>query len=553
MSEKKVLRMSFDPQTIEHLGIKMYSRIPSAVAELIANSYDADARKVEIRLYDTDDERRIEVVDDGIGMDFDEINEKFLRIGRNRRKDGADRSPSGNRKVTGKKGLGKLALFGIGDVIEVVTVRRRSGRRTTFVMDWEELMNTQGRDYEPYYEDKECDEKLSGTKIVLRELRRKSPFDKNAFAVSLSKLFDFFDTDFRCWVYLNDDEGIEINNELKYENIESQFEWGFPEFLENLEMDYANKQEIRGKVISTEKPQKPGLRGITLFANGRLVNGPEFFGISESSHVFSYLTGWLNIDFVDDMEEDAISTNRQSLNWELPETVVLREFLTKSLRVIETDWRAKRKEKRKKQIKRQTQVNIDEWYQALPQDILSEVEPIVETIVEESELPGDLQSQTVKRVHKLIPEYPYYHWRFLHEDVRDVSEDGYKEEDYYKAFAEAVKLYIHEVRKRSGSSSDKAFQMMQEVFGKGKTLSVTKKYKKPNGDDFSSQTKKNIENGQKFLSKGIVTGGRNPISHELVRDLRISGLFSEEDCLDALSLLSHLFRRLDNSRLETDE
>ena len=43
MSENKVLRMSFDPQTIEHLGVKMYSQIPNAVAELIANSYDADA------------------------------------------------------------------------------------------------------------------------------------------------------------------------------------------------------------------------------------------------------------------------------------------------------------------------------------------------------------------------------------------------------------------------------------------------------------------------------------------------------------------------------
>ena len=49
---------------------------------------------------------------------------------------------------------------------------------------------------------------------------------------SLSKLFNFFDADFRCHVYLNNDDGIEITNELKYENIETQFEWNFPEFLE---------------------------------------------------------------------------------------------------------------------------------------------------------------------------------------------------------------------------------------------------------------------------------------------------------------------------------
>lgn len=553
MSEEKVLRMSFDPRTIEHLGVKMYSQVPSAVAELIANSYDADAKKVEVRLYNTGDERKIEVSDDGVGMGFDEINEKFLRIGRNRRRDGANRSSSGKRKVTGKKGLGKLALFGIGDVIEVKTVKKRSSKKTIFVMDWGDLINTEEGDYKPHHEDEECDRGLHGTTIILKKLRRKSPFDKNAFAVSLSKLFNFFDADFECWVYLDDDDGIKVTNELKYENIQAQFTWDFPEFLESVKAEYTQKQEIHGTVIATEKPQKPGLRGITLFANGRLVNEPEFFGIAESSHVFSYLTGWLNVDFVDDKEEDVISTNRRSLNWELSETASLREFLAKSLRFIEKDWRAKRKEKRKEQIREQTQVNINEWYQALPQNILSETKAIVDRIVEESELPSDIQSETVKSLHKLVPEYPYYHWRYLHKEIQNVSKKAYMEEDYHKAFTETVKLYIIRVEGLSGGSTDTTFSMMGSVFGKGKKISVTKKYKRPDGTDFTPQTKQDIEEGQKFLSMGIVAGGRNPISHELVRDLRVSGLFSEEDCLDALSLLSHLFRRLDNSCLSHDD
>ena len=40
---------------------------------------------------------------------------------------------------------------------------------------------------------------------------------------------------------------------------------------------------------------------------------------------------------------------------------------------------------------------------------------------------------------------------------------------------------------------------------------------------------------------------RNPIHHELASDLKDSGLYTEQDCLDALGLLSHLFRRLDNT------
>jgi len=37
--------MSFDPHTIEHLGIKMYSNIPNAVAELIANGYTSEKQR----------------------------------------------------------------------------------------------------------------------------------------------------------------------------------------------------------------------------------------------------------------------------------------------------------------------------------------------------------------------------------------------------------------------------------------------------------------------------------------------------------------------------
>lgn len=88
---------------------------------------------------------------------------------------------------------------------------------------------------------------------------------------------------------------------------------------------------------------------------------------------------------------------------------------------------------------------------------------------------------------------------------------------------------------------------MNTVFGKDHTLLVSSKYKKKDGSDFNDSTKENIEEGQKFLSSGMMSGVRNPLAHEEKVELRDSGLFSEDDCLDMLSLLSHLFRRLDNA------
>ena len=173
-SEK--LKMSFDPLTIEHLGIKMYSSLPTAIAELIANSYDADATNVKISLVDKNSEKEIIVQDDGVGMSFKEVNDFFLRIGRNRRKEGFTNSPSGQRKATGKKGLGKLAFFGIGDEIEVVTIRKNSGKKIQFVLKWKDLINSKTQEYEPVFSISNCSKSICGTSIRLLKLKRKSNF-----------------------------------------------------------------------------------------------------------------------------------------------------------------------------------------------------------------------------------------------------------------------------------------------------------------------------------------------------------------------------------------
>ena len=78
-------------------------------------------------------------------------------------------------------------------------------------------------------------------------------------------------------------------------------------------------------------------------------------------------------------------------------------------------------------------------------------------------------------------------------------------------------------------------------------LSVTNNFKRPDGSDFEDTTVQNITVGHGLLARAIWKAFRNPISHELAADLRDSGLYTEQDCLDALGLLSHLFRRLDNS------
>lgn len=540
MAENNKLVMRFEAHTIEHLGVKMYSHTPPAIAELIANSYDACATVVNIRLY-SGEQFRIEVEDNGDGMTFDEVNDYFLRIGRNRRK---EKQPNScERKPTGKKGLGKLALFGLGNKITIITKKENS--QVKFTLDYNQILEWEGTDYTPTYETTDIGDE-TGTIIILEELKRKTNYPIEEYANRISKLFNFKDHDFKVYISLNDGEPIEIHNKLKYENITPQFEWTFDEIKNIANSDYVNKDKILGKLITTEKPLKPGLRGITLFANGRMANSAEFFGRSESSHFYSYLTGWLDVDFIDDFPDDYISTDRQSLNWENEVTNQLKSFLSETLKALEKLWREKRKELKKEKIKEKTNVDVATWLQNVPENIRTQLEPILNTL-DNSELTTEEQTSTFQNLHTIVPDYPYFHWRQLHPTIQNAAEADYINKDYYRAFIEAAKRYITETRAKSQSAVQSDQSMMGNVYGHNAVISVCGNYKKPDGNDFHADTLKSIEDGQKYLSMGIVAGGRNPISHEEIKDLRDSDLFSEKDCLDGLSLLSHLMKRLDNS------
>lgn len=540
MSDEKLF-MRFEANTIQHLGVKMYSTMPPALAELIANAYDACATEVHIKLYDNS-EKKVIVQDDGIGMSFDEVNKYFLRIGRNRR-DEKQESKCG-RIPTGKKGLGKLALFGIGDQITIVTSQKEE--TVQFDLNWSEILDTKDKDYEPSFKRESNTEGISGTTIILTDLRRKTGFPVIDYADNIAKLFNF-PADFIIHISLNDEEPILINSKTKYENIEAEFTWDFEDIVNINVKDYASKNQILGSIITTEKPLKANLRGVTLFANGRMVNMPEFFGPSESSHFYSYATGWLNIDFIDNWEEDIISTNRQSIDWEHPKTTELREYLGSCLAIIEKQWREKRKEKKQNSISEKVNLDVGKWIDKLPENVQGQVTTIINLLDDTPELSESAQQTAIHIIHDLIPEYANLHWRHLHTEIRNAAQPDYVRSDFYRAFIEAVKRYINAVRLKSKSTNISDHGMMGGEFGLGKVLQVAAKYNKPDGSRFHADTYKCIEDGQKYLSMGIVTGARNPISHEEIADLRDSKLFTEKDCLDMLSLLSHLFKRLDDA------
>jgi hypothetical protein len=274
----------------------------------------------------------------------------------------------------------------------------------------------------------------NGTTIILQKLKRVTPFNLLSLADSLSRFF-IFDDNFTVSIETMVGDKIIITNKRKYETINREFEWNIEtEPYIPSGSEYSGK--INGELITAEKPLSPqsGLRGVTLFSRGKLVNMPEFFSNSTSSHFFQYLTGWFNVDFIDELEDNVISTNRQSLDWENPDMQRLRDFLSGIISQINQEWRKRRKEKKEKQLSTQlsstTGIDTEKWLGTMPVDIKTTTQNIIDALGGE-----DTDSETfvpvMKWIHTLIPEYPSYHWRHLHGTVQEKSRSFYEQKNYW--------------------------------------------------------------------------------------------------------------------------
>lgn len=354
--ENSGFKIKFDKNTIDHLGIKLYSSFPPVIAELISNSYDADAENVEIKI--NYDEKVVTVTDDGTGMNHDELNQNFLVIGRNRRKaEGTGVSKVKKRKVTGKKGLGKLAVFGIAKTIEVYSIK--DGVKNAFSINYDEMKAESESEYKPKVicENENTNEQ-SGTVVKIKEIKQSTIMGIEDLAYNLSRRFSFYDAEFEVkLIDENSQQEQPITKSIYFEKLEKEFEWKFPEdFLNDInsveEFKRLKDHGITGRVYTQSTPLRKKDSGFLLYVRNKLASENVFFDDRANDRFNSYVTGFFNIDFIDDSdEEDYISTARQSILWEENEnTIQLKHDLNKLISKISSLWRELRKEKKEEQL-----------------------------------------------------------------------------------------------------------------------------------------------------------------------------------------------------------
>jgi len=132
-SDSKI-RFSVDGALLRELGERLIGRPEIALAEVIKNAYDADARHCEISF----GKGFVEIADDGNGMSQEEFLRFWMRIGSTHKKS-QNRSPTLHRPLTGQKGIGRLSVQFLGRrlcLFSKSTKHREPGIRAS--IDWSE-------------------------------------------------------------------------------------------------------------------------------------------------------------------------------------------------------------------------------------------------------------------------------------------------------------------------------------------------------------------------------------------------------------------------------
>ena len=135
----QTINFTVDSELLRELGERLVGRQYIALAELVKNSYDADATRVEIRIRDDS----IEVSDNGHGMTEDDFASRWMRVGSTHKVQEMT-SPVLKRRLTGSKGVGRLAVQFLARELELTSVPNEMilpegsiSQELTAIVDWD--------------------------------------------------------------------------------------------------------------------------------------------------------------------------------------------------------------------------------------------------------------------------------------------------------------------------------------------------------------------------------------------------------------------------------
>jgi signal transduction histidine kinase len=148
----KQLAFTISSQLKTIIGRELITDDFIAIFELVKNSYDANAKKVEIIFKQVKHKRdireaKIFVVDDGDGMSYDDLETKWLLVGYSEKRDLEEKLESKDfrdkiaqrRIFAGAKGIGRFSCDKLGSRLELYTKKENEGIIHVLHMDWDKF------------------------------------------------------------------------------------------------------------------------------------------------------------------------------------------------------------------------------------------------------------------------------------------------------------------------------------------------------------------------------------------------------------------------------
>lgn len=359
--------MRFEPMTIEHLGLRLYSTLPPVIAELVSNAHDAESPRAEVAIPKGELTSNSEVVvrDYGHGMTAEELQEEFLPIGRNRR--GLDSSnvmsKHGKVRVTGRKGLGKLSAFGIASEIEVRSVA--SGEAICLRLNYDEMKRwvTEhvGQDYEPEVvaERSGATKDADGVEVRLRKFHRRRPISPDVVRRGLARRLRFIGASFQVTV---NGTAVRPGDRVSRRSCVKGYSWDVGE-LPNVGVAAPGK-EVTGWIGFLPSSAQTD-RGVDIFASGKAVELGSHFNLSSTHAQFAraHVVGEIHADFLD-ADIDLAATARNSVVWESDLGSALQDWGQDALKWAFARWVELRRQNKEEEIVRVA--GFDRWLATRP-------------------------------------------------------------------------------------------------------------------------------------------------------------------------------------------
>ena len=396
MSSESPFVMRLSLNVLNHLGLHLYSNTPAVLSEAIANAWDADATEVRINL-DPDD-MTVTVEDDGIGMDEDDINAKYLYVGYQRRK--SQTKTGRGRKPMGRKGIGKLSLFSIAKKIAVYS-RRQDSQPVAFLMDADKLEASiaaedpsERRDYRPDPIPFDKDLEPHGTTLAISDLKKLRITDTTVRSLRkrIARRFSIVGDDFQVSV---NGEPVTIEDRDYFHKARFIFQYGqdYSQHCPNLDRDDELDQpstrpgkfnadgdpsetgpyEVRGWIaIARHSNDLDGdtkddnLNKISIVVRGKVAQEDVLQEFRLGGMITKFMFGEINADFLDeDGEEDIATSSRQSITEDDVRYKALKAFLANELNHIWVTTNTLKENKGLQHVLDENQP-LKDWYEALP-------------------------------------------------------------------------------------------------------------------------------------------------------------------------------------------